>query len=83
MTKEYFDMNGRQIQAGDVLTDGDKYFEKVHACALDEDSETNDDLGINATNWNSLAATKQYYYPLSDIDLSDLYVVAEKEDDTK
>lgn len=72
---KYYDKDGREIKSGDDLTDGRGYFEKVYACKANEDSETNDDLGINAVNWDSPAANKPLFYSLSDIDLSDLHVV--------
>lgn len=74
MTK-YYDKNNREITAGDTLIDGDGYEDLVLTC-YDEDGE--EDLGIDATNWNSPSVqqglSKPMCYPLSTIDLSDLYV---------
>lgn len=78
MTNQYFDMNGDEIKVGDTLTDGKGYEELVLQCEA-EDGEQ--DLGIDATNWDSPSVqqglSKPMCYPLSTIDLSDLYIKAE------
>jgi len=74
-TPEYFDCNGALITEGSTLIDGNGYEEKVLLCGNEEDGY---DLGINATNFASPAVQQGLSawacYPLSSIDLSDLYI---------
>jgi len=72
---EYYDRNGDQIQPGMTLIDGNGYEERVLLCGNEEDGY---DLGINATNFDSPSVQQGLSpwvaYPLSTIDLSDLYI---------
>lgn len=75
---EYYDCNGDQIQPGMTLIDGKGYKERVLLCGNEEDGY---DLGINATNFDSPSVqqglSSWVAYPLSTIDLSDLYIKQE------
>jgi len=75
---KYYDCNGNEILAGMTLTDGKGYEEQVLPCGDEEDGF---DLGINATNFDSPSVQQGLStwvcYPLSTIDLSDLYIKQE------
>lgn len=75
MTPEYFDCNNRLIKEGDTLIDGNGYAEKVLLCGNEQDGY---DLGMNATNFDAPSIQQGLStwvcYPLSTIDLSELYV---------
>jgi len=74
-TPEYFDCNGKLITEGVTLIDGNGYEESVLLCG---DAEDGYDLGINATNFDAPSVQQGLSawacYPLSTIDLSDLYI---------
>jgi len=75
---EYYDCNGNKILAGMTLIDGKGYEEQVLLCGDEEDGY---DLGINATNFDAPSVQQGLSpwvcYPLSTIDLSDLYIKQE------
>lgn len=77
MTYQYYDRNGNEILAGMTITDDAGNDELVLVC-YDEDGE--EDLGIDATNWNSPSVqqglSKPMCYPLGTIDLSDMFIKA-------
>lgn len=69
MMRKYFDKNGQIIRAGMFIHCGDGNYEEVFACSTDGIED--DDLGINASNYESIAFRQQDYYPLSNFDLSE------------
>ncbi len=71
----YYDCNGNTILPGMVLTDGNGYEESVLVCG---NVEVGFDLGFNVVNFGlpsvQQGLSKWVCYPLSVIDLSELYI---------
>jgi hypothetical protein len=77
--QKYFDKHGKEIKQGMTIKHDDGDIELVYQC---EDSDGNQDLGVNASNeaWLERHGGVREIYPLYQFNMKEWEIVKENED---